>query len=133
MPDRAGAGSLDVMRRLRKNGGLMSSHGKELEHPCTFADGCHAVELIVTPHTKDIGDFAVRRALPTVRRRMVGPWVFFDHMGPAEFGEPLSKRYMEWNFVSSREERIAQAKRDWAEQRFPVVAGDERERIPLPG
>lgn len=48
-------------------------------------------------------------------------------------GEKISKRYMEWNFVSSRKERIEQAKRDWIEGRFPVVPGDEDEFIPLPG
>ena len=37
------------------------------------------------PRTVDLGDgFAVRRALPR-RTRMVGPFVFFDHFGPAEF------------------------------------------------
>lgn len=48
-------------------------------------------------------------------------------------GEKISGRYMEWNFVSSRKERIEQAKRDWSEGRFPVVPGDEEEFIPLPG
>ncbi|MDF3125986.1 pirin family protein [Rheinheimera sp. 1928-s] len=48
-------------------------------------------------------------------------------------GEKISSRYMEWNFVSSRKERIEQAKRDWVEGRFPVVPGDEDEFIPLPG
>lgn len=47
-------------------------------------------------------------------------------------GTPLGKRYMEWNFVSSRPERIAQAKEDWREGRFPKVPGDEAEYIPLP-
>lgn len=49
-------------------------------------------------------------------------------------GEPLDgpPRHMFWNFVSSRAERIEQAKRDWAEGRFPLVPGDELERIPLP-
>jgi len=49
-------------------------------------------------------------------------------------GEPLDglPRQMFWNFVSSSAERIEQAKRDWAEGRFPLVPGDEDERIPLP-
>jgi redox-sensitive bicupin YhaK (pirin superfamily) len=42
------------------------------------------VELVVEPSTKDLGDgFRVRRALPSIKRRMVGPFVFLDHMGPA--------------------------------------------------
>ena len=47
-------------------------------------------------------------------------------------GQPLDgPRFMWWNFVSSRRERIDQAKRDWEEERFPAIAG-ETERIPLP-
>lgn len=48
-------------------------------------------------------------------------------------GEPLGKRFIEWNFVSSRKERIEEAKRDWENGRFPTVPGDEDEYIPLPG
>lgn len=47
-------------------------------------------------------------------------------------GEKMPKRYIEWNFVSSRKERIEQAKQDWQGQRFPKVPGDEEEYIPLP-
>ena len=48
-------------------------------------------------------------------------------------GEKMTKRYIEWNFVSSRKARIEQAKDDWRNQRFAKVAGDEDEFIPLPG
>jgi redox-sensitive bicupin YhaK (pirin superfamily) len=48
-------------------------------------------------------------------------------------GEHLGQRFIDWNFVSSRKERIAQAKDDWRERRFPTVPGDETEFIPLPG
>ncbi|TSE13367.1 pirin family protein [Mesorhizobium intechi] len=41
------------------------------------------IELMVIPNAKDIGGFEVRRALPTARRRLVGPFIFFDRMGPA--------------------------------------------------
>jgi redox-sensitive bicupin YhaK (pirin superfamily) len=45
-----------------------------------------ALELVVIPRTRDLGDgFEVRRALPTTQRRMVGPFVFFDQMGPHLF------------------------------------------------
>lgn len=47
-------------------------------------------------------------------------------------GEKMDQRYIFWNFVSSRQERIEQAKRDWKEQKFPKVPGDEKEFIPLP-
>ncbi|HLT89516.1 MAG TPA: pirin family protein [Woeseiaceae bacterium] len=41
------------------------------------------VDTVIVPRSRDIGDFEVRRALPSSRRRMVGPFVFFDQMGPA--------------------------------------------------
>lgn len=44
-----------------------------------------AIDLIISPRTKDIGSFEVRRALPYAKRRTVGPFIFFDHMGPATF------------------------------------------------
>jgi redox-sensitive bicupin YhaK (pirin superfamily) len=48
-------------------------------------------------------------------------------------GAPLGgERHVWWNFVSSSQERIEQAKRDWREGAFPKVPGDEREFIPLP-
>ena len=48
-------------------------------------------------------------------------------------GEPLGERYIEWNFVSSRKERIQQAKADWRALRMPLPVGDSEEFIPLPG
>jgi redox-sensitive bicupin YhaK (pirin superfamily) len=48
-------------------------------------------------------------------------------------GAPLDgERFIDWNFVSSSKERIAAARRDWQEGRFPTVPGDEVEFIPLP-
>jgi len=44
-----------------------------------------AIDLAIVPRTVDLGDFSVRRALPSTKRRMVGPFIFFDHFGPAEF------------------------------------------------
>jgi redox-sensitive bicupin YhaK (pirin superfamily) len=46
---------------------------------------CEAIEQVIVPRSVDLGDFSVRRALPSAQTRMVGPFVFFDHMGPAEF------------------------------------------------
>ena len=46
-------------------------------------------------------------------------------------GEPLGQRFKWWNFVSSRQDRIEQAKTDWRTNRFATVP-DEDERIPLP-
>ena len=47
---------------------------------------CDALELVIVPRTRDLGDgFEVRRALPHGKRQMVGPFIFFDHIGPAQF------------------------------------------------
>ena len=58
-------------------------------HPCKEpvceSDG-GAIELVVTGRPRDLGGFEVRRVLPSGRRRMVGPFIFFDEMGPATLG-----------------------------------------------
>ncbi len=43
------------------------------------------VSLIISPRRRDLGGFEVSRVLPYTERRSVGPFVFFDHMGPADF------------------------------------------------
>jgi redox-sensitive bicupin YhaK (pirin superfamily) len=50
--------------------------------------GAHAVALVIRGRPRDLGGFAVRRALPAAQRRLVGPFIFWDHMGPASF-EPM--------------------------------------------
>ena len=52
------------------------------------------IEQIIEPDSKDLGGFSVRRVLPADSRRMVGPFIFFDHLGPAEFppGEGIAVR-----------------------------------------
>jgi redox-sensitive bicupin YhaK (pirin superfamily) len=47
-------------------------------------------------------------------------------------GEPLGPRHVWWNFVSSRKERIEEAKADWQAGRIPLPVGDDKEFIPLP-
>lgn len=44
-----------------------------------------AIETVIVPRARDLGGFEVKRALPAPRRQMVGPFIFFDHIGPAEF------------------------------------------------
>ncbi|MDX2287781.1 MAG: pirin family protein [Hyphomicrobiaceae bacterium] len=46
---------------------------------------CAAIEQVIVPRARDLGGFEVRRALPAAGRQMVGPFIFFDQMGPAEF------------------------------------------------
>jgi redox-sensitive bicupin YhaK (pirin superfamily) len=46
---------------------------------------CDAIKTLIVPRSRDLGSFAVRRALPSTECRMVGPFIFFDQMGPSEF------------------------------------------------
>lgn len=56
-----------------------------LEPGCPDAVGVDAIETLIVPRARDLGDFEVRRALPAPKRQMVGPFIFFDQAGPAEF------------------------------------------------
>jgi redox-sensitive bicupin YhaK (pirin superfamily) len=51
---------------------------------CPAAD-VDAIETLIIPRARDLGGFEVRRALPAPKRQMVGPFIFVDEMGPAEF------------------------------------------------
>jgi redox-sensitive bicupin YhaK (pirin superfamily) len=44
-----------------------------------------AIETLIVPRAVDLGEMTVRRALPSTKRQMVGPFIFFDQMGPAVF------------------------------------------------
>lgn len=59
---------------------------------CEHGDGL--IELVIEPRSRDLGGFTVRRALPADERRLVGPFIFFDEMGPADFppGEGMNVR-----------------------------------------
>jgi redox-sensitive bicupin YhaK (pirin superfamily) len=50
---------------------------------CTTPETCPTVETAIVPRSRDLGGFDVRRVLPSSRRRMIGPFIFFDQMGPA--------------------------------------------------
>jgi redox-sensitive bicupin YhaK (pirin superfamily) len=56
----------------------------EHEPECLHAES-EAIELLIGARPRDLGGFGVRRLLPTSHRRLVGPFIFFDHMGPAKF------------------------------------------------
>ena len=56
---------------------------------------CDALDFVIVPRVRDLGDgFSVRRALPHSKRQMVGPFIFFDQMGPVQFiaGQGLDVR-----------------------------------------
>ncbi|MEQ8748629.1 MAG: hypothetical protein RIC52_02535, partial [Amphiplicatus sp.] len=48
-------------------------------------EGCPDVEIIIEKRKRDLGGFFVGRVLPFAKRRMVGPFIFLDEMGPATF------------------------------------------------
>jgi redox-sensitive bicupin YhaK (pirin superfamily) len=65
---------------------MRTSRGTTLDDPdldarCSTPDS-DVVELLIEARPRDLGGFPVRRVLPSLRRRLVGPFVFFDHMGP---------------------------------------------------
>lgn len=55
---------------------------------------CDGIQLVLKAGVKDLGGFSVRRTLPSRHQRKVGPWIFFDHAGPAQFkpGEGVDVR-----------------------------------------
>ncbi|GGF51567.1 hypothetical protein SAMN05216376_102398 [Mameliella alba] len=56
-----------------------------LDPQCPTGDAVDSIDTVIIPRARDLGGFEVRRALPAPRRQMVGPFIFFDQMGPAEF------------------------------------------------
>ena len=57
------------------------------EPASNIAPACKALEAVIVPRARDLGGFEVRRVLPSAQRQMVGPFIFFDQMGPAELME----------------------------------------------
>ncbi|WP_112322362.1 pirin family protein [Oceanibium sediminis] len=55
-----------------------------LDPHCPTGNEVDSIETLIIPRARDIGAFEVRRALPSPKRQMVGPFIFFDQMGPAE-------------------------------------------------
>ncbi len=56
-----------------------------LDASIPIGNAVDAIETVIVPRARDLGGFEVRRALPSAQRQMVGPFIFFDQMGPAEF------------------------------------------------
>lgn len=58
---------------------------QEIDPDCLNDSDCDLVDTIIIPRSTDIGGFEVHRALPSSKRQMVGPFIFWDQMGPGEF------------------------------------------------
>lgn len=56
-----------------------------LDRSIPIGDAVDAIDTVIIARARDLGGFEVRRALPSVQRQMVGPFIFFDQFGPAEF------------------------------------------------
>ena len=56
-----------------------------IEPKCSETGDLDSIETVIVPRARDLGGFEVRRALPSAKRQMVGPFIFFDQMGPVEF------------------------------------------------
>ncbi|MGY6631464.1 MAG: pirin family protein [Wenzhouxiangella sp.] len=57
---------------------------RECPDPAVEPDPEGALEQVIVPRTSDVGGFEVARALPSAQKRLVGPFVFLDQMGPGE-------------------------------------------------
>jgi redox-sensitive bicupin YhaK (pirin superfamily) len=70
---------------LAQNGGAIMSWMPSQDPVLGDKHTCDALELVIVPRARDLGGFEVRRALPHGKRQMVGPFIFFDQMGPVQF------------------------------------------------
>lgn len=59
--------------------------GEKVDCKKSPGHSCSAIRMSLEPRDKDLGGFSVRRLLPTAALRSVGPFIFFDHLGPALF------------------------------------------------
>jgi redox-sensitive bicupin YhaK (pirin superfamily) len=82
--DLLGGGDLADQKGCAYTGGMSIRPGDEAQPECDEA--ANAVMITLAPKPRDLGDnFMVRRALPAIERRMVGPFIFWDEFGPARF------------------------------------------------
>lgn len=67
---------------------------RDCEEPVCVESAESAIRQVIEPKEKDLGGFVVRRVLPAAAQRRVGPFIFFDHMGPSTFppGEGVNVR-----------------------------------------
>ena len=79
-----------------------------------------AIETVIVPRARDLAGFEVRRALPSRTRQMVGPFIFFDQMGPAEFGVA---REIEVRPVNSSQLDLFRKLESFSELGFEIAGG----------
>jgi len=101
----------------------MSLPEKHTERAVYVAKG----NIEVSGRSYGIGQMLVfnKNAEPLIKANTAATLMFLG-------GEPLGERFIWWNFVSSRKERIEQAKEDWKQGRIILPPGDNQEFVPLP-
>jgi redox-sensitive bicupin YhaK (pirin superfamily) len=104
--------------------------GTPMEMPAGHAERAVYIAsglIEVNGHTYTAGQMLVFRqhAEPTIRAKSHSTLMLLG-------GEPVGNRYIWWNFVSSRKERIEQAKADWREGRIMLPPNDDAEFVPMP-
>jgi hypothetical protein len=107
------------------------AHGARVELPRQYPERAAYValgEIEVDGRPVRAGEMAVFKAGSAAAVHAVQPSIVL-----ALGGEPLGRRFIEWNFVSSSKERIEQAKADWRAGRMKLPELDRGEFIPLPG
>ncbi len=87
-------------------------------------------ELVIDQRRRDLGGFEVGRILPAVQRRMVGPFVFFDHMGPVDFPRwhPAHGRRAPASAHRPGHRHLPLRRRDHAPRQPRLAAGDPPRR-----
>jgi redox-sensitive bicupin YhaK (pirin superfamily) len=73
------------LRRSEASAIVASMSWQQADEPRSEPGKCPGLETVIAPRSRDLGGFDVRRVLPSARRRSVGPFVFWDQMGPATF------------------------------------------------
>lgn len=84
-------------------------------------------ELTIEEHALGTDTLAVLEAGSAVRATANAPTRVMLIGGP-----PMGARFIEWNFVATTKERIAEARAAWQAQTFPKIPGDDRELVPYP-
>ena len=92
---------------------------QDIDPDCLDETGCDPVETIIVPRVGDIGNFEVKRALPSRERQMVGPFIFWDQMGPGEF---LTNQGVDVHEPPSDRSAIRVYQRVWRRRRGPALS-----------
>jgi redox-sensitive bicupin YhaK (pirin superfamily) len=127
--------AFDCVSKVKTHSRLFYAHAElepdaAVEIPNQFTERAVFVasgRAVVDSTTLDAGQMAVLTPHAAASVRAVGPATLML-LG----GESVGDRHIYWNFVSSRKERIEEAKAEWHAGRMPLPIGDDQEFIPLP-